>query len=250
MMAKRRECVKKSTLAAVMTAVVVMMSGAAQVSAQTTAADGKLFLSVEVGAQPQQRDTVSESSFPLYDETATITATNPVQNGIVFNIAGGYKFRPNLGVGVGVNVFNAREGEASLVASIPDPVFFNRNKIVLETLTGMTHRETSINLSAVYFYPIDETFELVLYGGPTIFNVSHDVPSATVPSGQTLVTSRAAETKTAFGGHVGVEGNYMFNPRYGAGIFFRYTGGKVDLPSVQDLSVGGAQVGLGFRVRF
>jgi hypothetical protein len=249
-MAKRRQCVKKSTLAAAMTAVIAVMASATHVMAQTSGLNGKLFVSFEVGAQPQQRDTASESSFPLYDETATITATNPVQNGVVFNVAGGYKFRPNLGVSVGVNVFNAREGEASLVASIPDPVFFNRPRVVLDTLTGMQHRETSINLSAVYFYPIDEEFELVVYGGPTIFNVSHDVPSATVPSGQNLVTARAAETKTGFGGHVGVEGNYMFNTRYGAGIFFRYTGGTVDLPSVPDLTVGGAQVGVGFRVRF
>lgn len=240
---------KKSTLAATVAAMFVTVAGATQASAQT-ASSGKFFFGFEIGAQPVQREADSETSFPLYDETATISASNPIKNGMVIGFGGGYKLTPSFGVGVSVNIFNAREAEASIVASIPDPVFFNRPKIVTATVGDLQHRETATNISAVYFYPITDTFQVSISGGPTIYNVSHDVPTASVPSGQNLVTGFVTETATGFGGHVGVEGNYMFDPRYGAGIFIRYQGAKVDLPSIQDLTVGGLQVGAGFRVRF
>ena len=240
---------KKSTLAATVAVMFVMVAGARQASAQT-ATSGKLYFSFEVGAQPTQREANSETSFPLYDETATISATNPIQNGMVIGFGGGYKLTPSFGVGVSVNIFNAREAEASIVASIPDPVFFNRPKVVTATVTDLQHRETATNISAAWFYPIDENFEIVISGGPSIYNVSHDVPTASVPSGQNLVTGFVTESATGFGGHINFEGNYFFNPRYGAGLFLRYAGAKVDLPSIEDLTVGGLQVGAGFRVRF
>ena len=37
---------------------------------------------------------------------------------------------------------------------------------------------------------------------------------------------------------------------FGAGVFIRYAGAKVDLPSVADLHVGGFHIGGGVRVRF
>jgi len=42
----------------------------------------------------------------------------------------------------------------------------------------------------------------------------------------------------------------LFTPRIGAGVFIRYAGGSVDLPSAPDVKVGGFQIGVGARVRF
>jgi len=241
--------VKKSTLAATGAAMLVMVATATQASAQS-AVSGKLFFGFEFGAQPTQREANSVTEFPLYDETATIAATNPIRNGAVYGFSGGYKLTPSFGVGAGVNFFNSRDAEASIIASIPDPVFFNRPKVVTATVTGLEHSEIATNISVVWFYPITETFEVAVSGGPTIYSVSHDVPTASVPSGQNLVTGFVTENATAVGGHISFEGNYMFTPRYGTGVFLRYQGAKVDLPSIEDLTVGGLQVGVGFRARF
>jgi len=51
-------------------------------------------------------------------------------------------------------------------------------------------------------------------------------------------------------GTIGVDLNYRMNDRYSLGGFVRYAGGKVDLPSVSDLKIGGVQVAGGVRIRF
>jgi hypothetical protein len=37
---------------------------------------------------------------------------------------------------------------------------------------------------------------------------------------------------------------------YGGGIFVRYNGGSVDLPSAANVKAGGFQMGIGARLRF
>jgi hypothetical protein len=37
---------------------------------------------------------------------------------------------------------------------------------------------------------------------------------------------------------------------YGAGLFLRYAGASVDLPSANNVKVGGVQLGGGLRLRF
>ena len=66
---------------------------------------------------------------------------------------------------------------------------------------------------------------------------------------QTGVAAVVTESKTTpKAGNVGLELGYRMSDRYGLGGFVRYAGGKVDLPSVPNLTVGGVQVG--GRMRF
>ena len=48
--------------------------------------------------------------------------------------------------------------------------------------------------------------------------------------------SRADESATAIGINLGFDASLMLTPHYGAGIFVRYAGGSVDLPSVSDVT--------------
>jgi hypothetical protein len=43
---------------------------------------------------------------------------------------------------------------------------------------------------------------------------------------------------------------YNLKTRYAVGGYVRYAGAKVDLPSANDLNVGGMQAGGGIRLRF
>jgi len=75
--------------------------------------------------------------------------------------------------------------------------------------------------------------------------------AVTVPSRtQNINIATGSEEGTAKGVNVGVDGTYLFTPRVGAGIFLRYAGGSVDLPSAPGLKVGGFQAGIGARIRF
>lgn len=226
---------------------------AGRVQAQgVSAPQTKLFLSVDAGAQPTQREFETSTSIPLYDEAATITTKQAIHNGPLFGVTLGYRLKPRLGIGVGFSMFNARESDSNIVASIPDLAFFGRPKIVTQTVTGLKHTEQVLNLQVVWFHPVAEKFEVVLAAGPSAFYVKQDlVSSVTVAAGtQSITAVQDNQVHGAFGFNAGFEGNYLFNARFGAGIFARYVGGKVDLPAVSGLTLGGVQAGLGIRARF
>ena len=42
-------------------------------------------------------------SFPLYDETATVTSNQPIQSGVVFDVSGGYRVWRRVALGVGLS---------------------------------------------------------------------------------------------------------------------------------------------------
>jgi len=109
----------------------------------------------------------------------------------------------------------------------------------------------------LWLFPVTNEFDVTVAVGPSIFSVTQEITSVSVPPGtQTVAPSVASESKTAVGANIQVDGNYLltktrrFGAAFGAGVFIRYAGAKVDLPSVSDLHVGGFQVGGGLRVRF
>jgi hypothetical protein len=230
-----------------------LAAGAGSVRAQgQSAPETKVFLSVDVGAQPQQRTIETSSSFALYDETATIKSSQPIHNGPMFGVTGGYRLMPHIGVAVGLTMFNARASDSTVVASIPDLVFFSRPKTVTQTATGLKHSETGVHIQGVWFYPVGAKLEIVIAGGPSVIRVKLDlITNPTVPTGtQNLVVTSSTQSHRGVGFNAGFEGNYFLSARLGVGLFVRYVGGTVDLPAVTGLKVGGAQAGLGARVRF
>src|SRR5262249_51568735 len=63
------------------------------------------FLNIDAGAQPQRQDITATSSFPLYDETASVTVSQHIRNGAVFDVSGGVRIGRNLAAGVGFSQF-------------------------------------------------------------------------------------------------------------------------------------------------
>jgi hypothetical protein len=206
---------------------------------------------MEVGAQPQQRTVASSASFPLYDETATVTTSQEVHNGAVFGVGAGYRVRPSVGVGALVTVFNARKGEAAVIAAVPDISFTDRFSTVTTSVAGLRHREVGIHLQAIWFGRVGDRFPVTLSAGPSIVSVKHDIAVANVTTGtQTVATGKTSEKETAVGVNAGGTFEYPFTPTVSAELFVRYAGGTVDLPSAADVKVGGLQIGAGLRYAF
>jgi hypothetical protein len=102
--------------------------------------------------------------------------------------------------------------------------------------------------------PVTDKVDVGVSFGPSIFQVSQDIPTAitvTEPSATLASTSVTKVDKTTVGIHFGVDVNYMITPRWGAGVLARYAWGSADLEGATDsLTVGGFQIGGGLRVRF
>jgi len=213
--------------------------------------DSEKFLNVSLGSQFTTHGFTSATSFPLYDETATISTSQTVGHGVVFDVSGGYRLTDRLFVALGLSTFHSA-GDATVAASIPDPIFVNRHLATTAIASDMGQTTVAVNFQAVYMLPLTDRMDLSFFLGPSVLHVKQDFVSATVASGtQNLSISPSGESATtAKAGTLGFDLSYKVTGPFRAGIFVRYAGGKVDLPSRADLKVGGVQYGVGIRTRF
>ncbi len=227
----------------------LIAGGAARASAQIKTDEPRGFLELGAGAQPRQQEIATSASFPLFDETATVTTRQIVHNGPVYGLGAGYRFGGSFGAGASITFFKARTGDSGINASIPSAAFFNRPQVVNTTIDGLNHQQFGLHLQAIWFRRLTDRFEATLAAGPSFINVKHDLATASV-SGTQFITGKVTEQKTGIGVNAGGTLVYDLTPRVGIGVFVRYAGGKIDLPSVKDLAVGGVQGGLGLRIPF
>jgi len=211
----------------------------------------RTFISLNAGAQPQRRTITTSSTFSIYEEPATVTSKQPIRNGAVFDVSGGYRIWRRVALAVGFSTFG-RSSASTVAASIPDPVFFGRPKAVMSGAPDLEHVERGIHLQAVWFIPVTGKIDVALSAGPSFIHVTQQLtPTVSIPANtQDVELSPITQTGTAVGANAGFEGSYMFTPRFGAGIFVRYAGGVVDLPAASGVAVGGFRTGVGLRVRF
>ena len=209
------------------------------------------FIAVNFGAQSTQHDIAISQSPIIYDEAASITTSQAIHNGPILEIGGGYRVLENVTVGGRYSMFSGRASDSTITAQIPDPVAYGRLRPIVQTTPDLAHSEHGIHIQATWFKAVTPKFDVAVSGGPSFIRVSQDFTNVTVPAGtQTIAVTKITQTGTAIGFNTGFDGMFMFNPSYGIGAFVRYTQGKVDLPSVPGLRVGGVQSGVGFRVRF
>jgi hypothetical protein len=210
------------------------------------------WVNINGGAQPATRTFATAGTIPIYGEQATFTADHHVGNGPIFDVNGGYRIRPNIGVGAGYTTFKAKKDASAVHSSVPSPLFFNSPQVQNQTVPDLNHTENAFYVQGVFFMPLTNNFDVAVGVGPAFFKVKQDLISRIdIPAGtQAAVPVIATESKTAVGANVSVDLNYLFTPRIGAGLFVRYAGAKAGLDAAPDLKVGGFQAGLGLRVRF
>ena len=211
------------------------------------------FVNVNFGVQEASRSLDTGSEFGLYGETATLTTTQPIDGGALFDIGGGYKVWKNMAVGFSFTRVQS-DADISIAASVPDPNFFDRTRPLSGTASNAEHSENAIHIQGTWIMPVTDKFDAGFSFGPTIFMVKQDVATAIGISepGPTLTSTEIiSEDKTGVGINFGVDLNYLVTPKIGAGLLVRYTWGSVDLDSASEsLTVGGFQIGAGIRMRF
>jgi hypothetical protein len=246
------------------TCMIVLIAGLLLADASNTAAqtplNGKVFINVSGGAQTQSRTIDNSGSLSVFLQTASWTTSESVPNGGLFDVSVGYKIWRDFGVALGYSHFS-RTGTVVGSASIPSPVSFSRPPTQLPISEAAAARsDRNVYLVAMWFFPIKEKIDVALAIGPSFTRVQQDLVVDSQAFRQNIVNAANASTNitpivqnesgTAKGINVGVDAQYMFTPIIGAGIFVRYNGGSVDLPDAAELKTGGAQIGVGARLRF
>jgi opacity protein-like surface antigen len=213
----------------------------------------RAFANVNFGLQEQSRTLETVSGFDLYGEPGSLTTSQPIDGGFLFDLGGGYKVWKNLAVGLGYSYMQS-DGDIQISASVPDPNFFDHPRPLTGVSSNAEHSENAIHLQGTWIMPVTDKIDVGFSFGPTIFMVSQDVATAitvTEPTPTLSSTTITSEDHTTVGINLGVDLNYFFRPNIGAGVLARYTYGSVDLDSVgESLTVGGFQLGFGLRYRF
>jgi hypothetical protein len=224
---------------------------AASVHAQSPApSTEKFFLNVNLGGQLATRTLNETASKTVYQETATLSSTQAIGRGVVFDFNGGYRVREDFFAGLLVSTFST-SSSATTSASIPDPVFFNRPKTVTGSTTGLKRTEVAVAPHVTWSRTLTDNFDVNFSGGVAIIHVSQDVAgdfNVTPPQSVAIVQTR--ESKSGAGPFAQVDIIYNVKGRWGVGYYVRYAGAKVDFTSVPGANIGGMQSGGGVRIRF
>ena len=215
--------------------------------AQTTK---NIFVDVNAGVQVASRTFVVEATPIVYNETAILSTTHKVGSGGLFDISGGYRVWRDLSVGLGFS-YASGSAEADMTAGVPHPLFHDQ-RVETKATVDAKHSEKTFHLQAMWTTPVTDKMDASFSFGPSFINASQElVNNITVEAGtQNATPLTETQSDTANGFNIGADISYLLNPRYGVGGFIRYVGGSVDLPSVENLKVGGFQIGGGARFRF
>ena len=249
-------------------AVCGVLIGAATANAQTGTWADRGYVNLGFGVESGSSSLTDTQNLVIYEEPGTISSTTNWTSGSLIDAGFGVRVWRNLTVGIGYHQ-EENDTDDEITGSIPSPVFFNRPR----TLTvdpgeiQLDRKEKAAHLVIGWVLPINEKFDLMVFGGPSFFRLEQegvepfttdDIREGGPPfSAVSLDIDRVTHKKSLTGYNVGVDGTYIVwsndDLRIGAGGFFRFTQAKGSitmLTSEQDTEVGGMQFGFGGRIRF
>jgi hypothetical protein len=213
----------------------------------------KAYASITAGGQAGSHTLTAQPAFTLYDEPGTLTSVQKAGGGAFLDIGGGYKVWQNLILALSFSHAGG-DSDAAIAAQVPDPVEFDRHRAVTTTLSGASHSENAVHISAVWMIPVTDKIDVGVLAGPSVFMVRQELPTGLTVSEPGPNVTGVASTKvkkTTGGFDIGADVTYLLTKKIGAGLLARYTYGSVNLPdATKSLTVGGFQLGVGLRYRF
>jgi len=233
---------------------------ASNAQAQMVPWEDKGYVGISVGVQAQGHKFTEVSRPEIYGEAATLSVAHDIDPGLLFDVAGGVRVWKNLAVGIGFSAFSKSE-TPTLNGEIPNPLTPHSPRSTSVSTGELSHRETAVHLQLLWMLPLTNEFDLAFVAGPSFYNIQQDViTNISLAEGAAPFTSvsitaveNTSASKRATGFTIGVDGSYVLTPRYGAGMFIRYSAASADLETsggTVSVDAGGFQVGVGLRVKF
>jgi hypothetical protein len=241
----------------------VFAGTARQASAQGALWADRGYINFSLGVQSGSSDMTDSRTGTVYEEAATVTSSSTFSSGAIYDFGVGFRVFRNLTVGLSYHQ-GKNDTDGHLTGSIPSPVIFNRPRTLDQTVDELERKEKAIHLQFGWVVPINEKFDVLVFGGPSFFRVEQDVVSDvtfgegnnnTVVANPSITTRKKSQT----GYNVGADATYIVwqndSVRVGAGGFVRFTQASTDIEmfnggAPQSTDLGGVQFGFGARLRF
>jgi len=218
----------------------------------------RVFISVNGLFQGGSNDFSVSQTIRENAENGTFNTSYAVGSGPGFDVSGGVLVWRNLVVGVGVTRFSESTTTA-ITASVPHPFFFNQPRSVTGEFSG-TREELAVHVQLRGVFAINRRIQVAVFGGPSFFQIDQSIVddfeyTESYPF-DTAAYSRAVsstQSESAVGINVGGDVGYFFTPQVGVGVTMQYSGATAQMAvpgGTADVEAGGAQIGVGLRLRF
>ena len=216
-------------------------------------------IGVNAGYQPSSTRFDDRFTFDLNRETASVETDYPIDAGPLFDAGFGSRFWKGLGAGIAFSRLSV-DTTVQVEATLPHPLFFQRNRQISGETSGLARDETGIHIQAQYHLPPFGGLYVVVAGGPSVLDIQQSIvtdvnfteefpfDTATYVG---VDSQRVAGTATGF--NVGADVRWMFSRHIGVGGLVRYSQAAVDLTRngrTVKVDAGGTQVGAGLRLAF
>ena len=235
--------------------------------------DRQFVVSANVGVQAQSTSRTDVANFDLNREVGEVRATQTLGPYLLLDAGGSIRLWKGLGIGLAVS-HTQGSAAAAIEADVPHPFFFEFDRAVVGSRTGLRHREVAYHFLGQFHIPLSSTTLVTVSGGPTYFDASQELVAEVRTSERgfpfeeiDLVSTEVERVSaTAWGYNVGLDLAYWGSrlnifqrlglpDRVGVGVGVRYSWAKPDLDlrglrQERALQVGVAHVVGGVRVGF
>ncbi len=217
-------------------------------------------LSLNAGIQGGASGVSQNSTLTIYAENAPLNVSYGNKSAPLFDGAIDVHVHGRFGVGVAISYAKAK-ADGQVQAQIPSPFYFNQLRTVSGTASALQRTEVGTHIQALYLLPVNDRFDVMLSGGPSIIYVEQDLVSSvnfteSYPYDTATYASAglARVKKSGFGFNVGADFTWRLTRTIGVGGLVRFTRASVALPLSGQPSVtvqaGGIQAGGGIRFMF
>jgi Outer membrane protein beta-barrel domain len=219
----------------------------------------RITIAVNAGYQPSSTSFDDRITFDLNRETASVETDYPVDAGPLFDAGFGYRFWKGLGAGIAFSRFSV-DSTVEVQATLPHPLFFQRNRQISGETRGLTRDETGVHIQAQYHLAPFDGLYVVVAGGPSVLDIQQSIVTDVNYTEEFPYDTAAyvgvdsqRVTGTATGFNIGADLRWMFTRNVGVGGLVRYSHATVDLTRnnrTVKVDAGGTQVGGGVRFAF
>lgn len=239
--------------------VIVVCAACAWLHPTPGATQDRVRVNLDGAEQTTTTDFTATTTFVEFIEEGHITTQHRVKSGPVFSGGLAVRVWKQLALGAAVSYYS-KATDANVTAQLPHPFLFDNPRTASGTASGLKRTEMSSHLFVGWIIPATDRIELIVSGGPTIFQVNQDLVTGvtythTYPYDEvqfTGVIGQRAKDRTV-GAHAGADVTWKFSPRVGVGGTLRYARGTLDTAIGSDsvsFDVGGLLAGGGLRLIF
>ncbi|MDE3156641.1 MAG: hypothetical protein KGN76_16185 [Acidobacteriota bacterium] len=217
-------------------------------------------LSVDIGVQGGGSAPSQSSTLQIYQESAPLNVSYGTKSPLLLEGGLGVHVHGRFGVGVAISYARSKT-DASVQAQIPNPFYFGQLRPITGTASALQRTEVGTHIDALYLVPVNDRFDVMLSGGPSILYVQQDLVSSvnfseSYPYDTAAYTSAGLTrvSKSGIGFNVGADFSWRITKTIGFGGLVRFTRATLSLPLSGQPSIstqaGGVQAGAGIRLLF